>query len=128
MPSAAPNAASAQPTRVPAAVPAVASAVSVSFLISEENRIDECVGALRRFDGVAQSLFAPVVHAVGKYHDGFAPLLFFHQIVRRQIHRVIQQRPTSAIAAMRAAPAATTTSAAATIGIAARRASTTCLR
>src|SRR5271156_3697452 len=122
MPSTAPNAASAQPTRVPAAVAAVASAVSVSFLISEENRINQRVRALRRLDGVAQSLFAPAIHAVGKHHDCFASLLLFHQIVRRQIHSVIQQRPTSAIAAMRAAPAATT------IGIAARRASTTRLR
>jgi hypothetical protein len=59
-----------------------------------------------------------VIHAVRKNNERFAALLLFHQLVRRQIHRVVQQCAASAVA-MRAATA--TTSAATAVGIAAAR-------
>src|SRR5580704_11071821 len=107
---------------------AIAAAVSVSFVVGEEDGINQSIGTFRRFDGVAQSFFAAAIHAVGKNNERLAALLLFHQLIRCQEHRVVQQRAASAVAA-RAAPATTTSAAAAgAVRIASRRATSAGLR
>src|SRR5208283_2530283 len=56
-----------------------------------------------------QSLFAPVVHAIGKNNHRLPPLLLAHQLIRRQKDRVIQSRPAAPrMSSASAAPASST--------------------
>src|SRR5580698_6407199 len=102
------------------------AAVPVSFVVGEEDGINQSIGTFRRFDGVAQSFFAAAIHAVGKNNERLAALLLFHQLIGRQEHGVVQQSTASAVAARAAASAPT--SAAGAIRIASRGAACARLR
>ena len=47
----------------------------------EVDGVDDGVGALGGFDGLGEGLFAAVVFSVGKEDEGFAALLFAHELV-----------------------------------------------
>ena len=70
------------------------------FIILEQDRVNDCVCALRGFNGGAQCLFAAAVISIRKNNQCLAPGLLFHQFVRCQIDCVIQQCSAAAAAAI----------------------------
>ena len=61
------------------------------FLVSEEDAVDEGVGALSSFEGFGEGFFAAAVDAVGEDDQGFAALLFFHEFAGGEVHGIVEK-------------------------------------
>ena len=77
--------------------------MAVTFGIGKQDRIDDSVGALCRFDGFPERLLAAVIDAIAENHESLPALLLAHQFVRPQIYGVIKMGTASARATAMAA-------------------------
>src|ERR1043166_8010783 len=84
-----------------------ASAIAIGLVVLKENGVDHSIGALGRFDGLVQSLLASHVNPVRKQNDSLAALLLRHQLVRRQVARVVEQGPAAMMSSRAAGTTAT---------------------
>src|ERR1700722_8728091 len=89
-----------------AAMPAtVTSAVAVTLFVGKQNGVDQGVGTLGGGDGIEQRFLAAAIDSVGENDDGLASLLFFHDFIRGQIDRIVEQS-SAASATVRTASSA----------------------
>src|SRR3984893_11667485 len=89
------------------------AAVPKSLVILEQNRIHHRICSLRRFDRRRYALFAAMINTIRKNDQRFAPLLLAHQIVARQIYRIVEHCSTTPVSRISATSAPTTASPAA---------------
>src|SRR5208283_4261293 len=103
-----PTAASTRPAATAPAHSATAWAAKATtillVIVGKQDGVNHRVGALGRFDGALQRLFAASVVSVGKNNERLAALLFFHQFVGGQEDGIVKQSATSSAHPRLAAP------------------------